>query len=174
MTEPQVPFRRIAVFGAIAAQPPLALPADAHALSPAARAVLERVLASIASSASSIAQPILDRAVEEGTITRAERHALLRELSAPGDPDDAEAEADADDDADPAPPPSLGARRVLREALAAIRRAAPGIAQPILDEAVDAERLTPAQEKRILERLRISPAQVLRRRPGAHLAGGVS
>jgi len=166
MTEPHLPFRRIAVFGAIAAEPPLALPADTNALSPAARAVLERVLASIASSASSIAQPILDRAVEEGTITRAERHALLRELSAPSDPDDA-----PDDDV---PPPSLGARRVLREALAAIRRAAPGIAQPILDEAVDAERLTPAQEKRILERLRISPSQLLRRPPGAHLAGGVS
>ena len=166
MTEPQVPFRRIAVFGAIAAEPPLALPADTHALSPAARAVLERVLASIASSASSIAQPILDRAVEEGTITRAERHTLLRELSAQSDPDDA-----PDDDV---PPPSLGARRVLREALAAVRRAAPGIAQPILDEAVDAERLTPAQEKRILERLRISPSQLLRRRPGAHLVGGVS
>lgn len=164
----QAPFRRIAVFGAIAAeQLPPALPADTQALSPAARAVLERVLASIASSASSIAQPILDRAVEEGTITRAERHALLRELSGPPNPDEA-----PDDSA--IPPPSLGARRVLREALAAIRRAAPGIAKPILDEAVDAERLTPAQEKRILERLRISPSQVLRRSPGAHLAGGVS
>ena len=53
MTEPQVPFRRIAVFGAIAAEPPIALPADTRALSPAARAVLERVLASIASSARS-------------------------------------------------------------------------------------------------------------------------
>jgi|HubBroStandDraft_6_1064221.scaffolds.fasta_scaffold159639_3 hypothetical protein len=156
MTAPQVPFTRIAVFGAIGPEPPLAQAAEAQALSPAARAVLERVLASIASSASAIAQPILDRAVEEGTITRSERHALLRELSAPGDPDDAPAPAVT-------PLPSLGARRVLREALAAIRRAAPGIAQPILDEAVDAERLTPAQEKRILERLRISPSQVLRR-----------
>ena len=155
MTATQVPFTRIAVFGAIAAEHELAEASEAQGLSPAARAVLERVLASIASSASAIAQPILDRAVEEGTITRTERHALLRELSAPTDSDDAPAAADA--------PPSLGARRVLREALAAIRRAAPGIAQPILDEAVDAERLTPAQEKRILERLRISPAQVLRR-----------
>jgi hypothetical protein len=156
MTAPQVPFTRIAVFGAIAPEPPLAEAAEAQALSPAARAVLERVLASIASSASAIAQPILDLAVEEGTITRTERHALLHELSASSDPDDTPAAAVT-------PPPSLGARRVLREALAAIRRAAPGIAQPILDEAVDAERLTPAQEKRILERLRISPSQVLRR-----------
>jgi hypothetical protein len=163
MTEPQVPFSRIAVFGAIAAEPPLALPADTHALSPAARAVLERVLASIASSASSIAQPILDRAVEAGTITRTERHALLRELSAPGDRDAAPAPA--------APPPtSAGARRVLREALAAIRRAAPGIAQPILDEAVGAERLTAAQQRRILERLRISPSSLLRRPAGSGAA----
>ena len=156
MTAPQFPFTRIAVFGAVAREPALAEAAAAQALSPAARAVLERVLASIASSASAIARPILDRAVEEGTITRTERHALLRELSAPRDPDDAPAAAVT-------PPPSLGARRVLREALAAIRRAAPAIAQPILDEAVDAERLTPAQERRILERLRISPSQVLRR-----------
>jgi hypothetical protein len=155
MTAPQVPFTRIAVFGAIAPEHSLAEAAETQALSPAARAVLERVLASIASSASAIAQPLLDRAVEEGTITRAERHALLRELSAPTDLDDGGAAAAA-------APPSLGARRVLREALAAIRRAAPGIAQPILDEAVDAERLTPAQERRILERLRIGPS-VLRR-----------
>ena len=99
MTAPQVSFTRIAVFGAIAPEA-----AEAQALSPAARAVLERVLASIVSSASAIAQPILDRAVEEGTITRSERHALLRELSAPSDPDDTPAAAAA-------PPPSLGARR---------------------------------------------------------------
>ena len=162
MTAPQVSFTRIAVFGADAPKRPLALPADVQELSPAARAVLERVLASIASSASSIAQPILDRAVEEGTITRAERHALLRELSAPG-ADDVPAPGEA-------PPTSVGARRVLREALAAIRRAAPGIAQPILDEAVDAERLTAAQQKRILERLRINPSQLLRRPAGGRAA----
>jgi hypothetical protein len=73
MTAPQLPFTRIAVFGAVAPERPLALPTDAHELSPAARAVVERVLASIASSASSIAQPILDRAVEAGTITSATR-----------------------------------------------------------------------------------------------------
>ena len=54
---------------------------------------------------------------------------------------------------------------MLREALAAIRRAAPAIAKPILDEAVDAERLTPAQEQRILERLRISPPGLRRPAP---------
>lgn len=155
MTAPALPFTRIAVFGAGAPERAPALPTDAQELSPAARAVLERVLASIESSASSIAQPILDRAVEAGLITRAERHGLLRELSAPSGRDDGPASAGAS-------PTSLAARRVLREALAAIRRAAPGIAQPILDEAVGAERLTAAQQKRILERLRINPSQILR------------
>jgi hypothetical protein len=63
---------------------------------------------------------------------------------------------------DPAPALSREARGTLREALVALRRAAPGIARPILDEAVQAERLTPAQERRILERLRFGPARVLR------------
>ena len=159
MTAVQSPLTRIVVFGAIAAERPLAAPAGGDALSPAARAVLEGVLASIASQSPSIAQPILDRAVEEGTITRSERHALLRELT---DPSAAE------------PPATVGARRALGEALAAIRRAAPGIAKPILDEAVGAERLTAAQEKRILERLRTGPSRMLRRPPGAQLASGVS
>jgi hypothetical protein len=159
MTAAPLPLTRIAVFGAIAAEGPAGPPPDDHALSPAARAVLERVLASIASQSPSIAQPILDRAVEDGTITRSERHALLREL---GDPSAA------------APPPSPGARRALGEAFAAIRRAAPGIARPILDEAVDAERLTAAQQKRILERLRTGPSRMLRPAPGARLASGVS
>ena len=156
---------RIAVFGAFPAERPLPPQGDERLLSPPAHAVLEHVLESIASSAPSIAQPILDRAVGDGTITRTERHELLRELSDRG----------ASPDAPGASPVSVGARRVLREALAAIRRAAPSIAQPILDEAVDAERLTAAQQRRILERLRISPARVLRGAPGAaQLAGGVS
>lgn len=142
------PSRRIAVFGSVAADRPLATERD-QAFSPAARAVLERVLSAIASSAPSIAKPILDRAVAEGAITRAERHELLLELSDP---------AAAGEAVWQAPMVSQGARRVLREALIAIAGAAPAIARPILDEAVDAERLTLAQERRILERLRWSPA----------------
>jgi len=67
------------------------------------------------------------------------------------------------------PASSAAARRVLREVLAAIRRAAPTIARPILDEAVDEERLTPAQKRRILERLRTSPP---RSRMAAAVPGG--
>ena len=119
--------------------------------------MLERVLAAIAAEVPRIARPILDRAVAEGTISREERHALLHELT---DPDRAPAGACR---------LSPGARGVLREALAAVRRASPQIAAPILHEAVADERLTEAQERRILERLRSSPART--RQAGAAAAG---
>jgi hypothetical protein len=111
--------------------------------------VLELVYESIAASAPQIVSPILDRAVGAGTISRVERHELLRVISG---------SAPTEDSAGAAP-----ARAVLREALAAVRRAAPEIAAPILREAVGSERLTQAQEQRILERLRTSPAGALAR-----------
>jgi hypothetical protein len=140
---PEIRRTRLAVFGSVAAERPQ---------SPAVNAVLEHVYAAVAANARVIATPIIDRAVEEGRITRDERHQLLLELADPRT-------------ADPAPGAgvvSIGAQRVLREALAAIRRAAPAIAAPILDDAVADERLTRAQEERILERLRTSPASALR------------
>jgi hypothetical protein len=142
---------RLAVFGSVAAQRD---PAREVATSPAVGAVLEQVYATIAADAPAIAAPLIDRAVADGRISRVERHELLRELREPGA-------------AGPAPGTAaigLEARLVLREALAAIRLAAPSIAQPLLDEAVAAERLTPAQEQRVLDRLRTSPAQALRNR----------
>lgn len=141
---------RLAVFGAAEYQ-------REPAASPAVGAVLERVLESIAVRAPAIAAPILDRAVGEGRITRGERHELIVALSNRSEPGAA---------ADPSP----AGRSVLREALAAVRREAPAIARPILDEAVGSERLTPAQERRILDRLRTS-APVLR---AARPAGSVS
>jgi len=157
-TATRPPSRRIAVFGSVAA------PDEEReaALSPAASAVLERVHEAIAANAPSIVKPILDRAVADGTITRAERHSMLLELSDPTTAGE-----------DP-PDVSQDARRTLREALAAVRRAAPAIARPILDEAVDAERLTEAQERRILERLRASPARALRGPLRQRVAGTAS
>jgi hypothetical protein len=147
--------RRIAVFGSVAADGGPG--PDEHPFSAPARAVLDRVLEAVACGAPAIAGPILDRAVAEGAITRGERHSMLRELSRPGG---------AGEELERAV--SQGARRTLRDALAALRRAAPIIARPILDEAVESERLTPAQERRILERLRTSPARALHsRRTGA-------
>jgi len=152
------PSRRIAVFGSVAASEEEREPA----LSPAASAVLERVHEAIAANAPSIVRPILDRAVADGAITRTERHAMLLELS-----------GEELVEEEPAATFSLGARGALREALAAIRRAAPAIARPILDQAVDEERLTPAQERRILERLRSSPARGLRGTVGARMGSAL-
>jgi hypothetical protein len=151
-TVPEIRRTRIAVFGSVAAQRPP---------SPAVSAVLEQVYDAIAASARVIAAPVIERAVEEGRITRRERHELLLEL---GDPSSAPGAGVA----------SIGAQRVLREALAAIRRAAPAIAAPILDDAVADERLTYAQEARILDRLRMHPASLLRGPAAAGLAGSGS
>lgn len=126
--EPHAKPTRIAVFGSLDAAPPAPL-------SPPARAVLDHVLEQVALSAPAIARPILDRAVADGAISRAQRHAILLDLDDPL--------------AEQAP-----SRGVLREVRAAIRRATPSIARPILAQARASERLTAAQERRVLERLR--------------------
>jgi hypothetical protein len=146
--DPEPRRTRLAVFGSLTADRGSA----DRVASPAVAAVLDQVYGRIAAAAPAIATPIVDRAVAEGRITRVCRHELLRELSAP----DAAVEAPGTAVVD------LEARRVLREALAAIRAAAPAVAAPILDEAVAAERLTPAQRERVLDRLRTSPANALR------------
>ena len=147
--------RRIAVFGSASAE--RASRAAAPPPPASTRAVLERVFAQIGAQAPLIARPILDRAVAEGTITLDERDELLRELADPqaiAEQEDAKSRA--------------GARIVVTEALAAIRLAAPAIAEPILRAAVAEERLTPAQSGRILERLRSSPGAAFRvAHPGA-------
>jgi hypothetical protein len=154
LTSPPAPTaRRIVVFGSIAAErAPAALERDlpARAPSPATRAVLEHVFAAIAAQTREIAQPILDRAVADGALTGGEHDELLRELGEPS------AQAPAAVAVRPV------AREVLREALAAIRAASPDIAAPILREAVASERLTAAQEQRILERLRTRTTAALR------------
>jgi len=57
---------------------------------------------------------------------------------------------------------SIAGRAVLGEAFTAIRRGAPAIAEPILEQAVAGERITQPQARRILDRLRLSPAAALR------------
>ncbi|HEY7967527.1 MAG TPA: hypothetical protein VID68_10900 [Solirubrobacteraceae bacterium] len=140
---PATPRRRIAVFGSIAPQP-------RALLSPAARAVFERIVATIAEQAPTIARPLLDRSVADGSLTRDERHEVLADLEPTAR------------DAPDRTRQSFAVRRATREVLAAVRRAAPAIAQPILAEAVADERLTTAQAQRILERVRDFPAAVFR------------
>jgi hypothetical protein len=141
--------RRIAVFGSVAAERP---PRSVEAPSSSARTVLERIFAAITAQAPLIAQPILDRAVGQSTITLDERDELLRELADPQATGEAAAATRASD----------AGRAVLGEAFAAIRRGAPAIAEPILTEAVAAGRLTQAQARRILDRLHSSPAAAFR------------
>jgi len=145
--------RRLAVFGSVEAAPPYRhhLVSDT---SPAAHAALERVFDAITGEAPKIARPILHRAVERGTITPAEEDELLGEL---GDAGLAARRSHA-------AVASIGAQRVLRQVFAAIRVASPTIAEPILDEAVAEQALTPAQRHRVLERLRTSPTRLLRPR----------
>jgi hypothetical protein len=141
--------RRVAVFGNAAA------PQRPHAtVSPAANAALERVFSAITDEAPEIAKPILDRALGAGAITPAEHAELRRELGDPTAPPEPAI----------APVASVGAQRVLRQVFAAIRLASPAIAEPILDAAVAERAITPAQRHRVLERLRTSPARLLRPR----------
>jgi hypothetical protein len=145
---------RVAVFGPISVppgageRPPAraATPAQASGRrrsaqpSPAASAVLERVHALLAAKAPGIARPILDRALAAGTITDSERSDLLEQLSGAPVAHASERAAVA---------------RLHKEILAAVGRAAPTLAEPLLKDAVSSERLTAAQEGRILERLRL-------------------
>jgi len=108
---------------------------------PNAVAILDRTLELIAMRSQDIARPILDRAVATGTISPTERRKLFDELAA----DQQTVVAH--------PPHSVAASRVDQQIRAAIRRAAPGLAGPLLKEARASERLTAAQERRILERL---------------------
>lgn len=139
---------RIAVFGSVAQAPLRIRPPRNRAprfFSPNAAAVLERTLELVAARSTSIARPILDRAVAAGTITAAQRAELLEELAGSGEQRQTGA------------PRSTAVARLRQEVSAAIRRAAPGLAQPLLSEAVASERLTRVQERRIIERLRQSP-----------------
>jgi hypothetical protein len=139
---------RVAVFGPVEELPP-SLPArnPAPLTSPAVALVLQRTAELIAAHSPEIASPILDRALAAGTITGAERAELLSELV--GVPEAASSSH------------SPAARRLRCELRAAIARAAPSLARPLLDEAVASERLTLAQELRILERLHRVPLRAL-------------
>jgi hypothetical protein len=96
----------------------------------------------LAAKTPGIAGPILDRALAAGTITDTERSGLLEELGGAS--------------ADHASGRAAAVARLHQEVLAAVRRAAPTLAKPLLNEAVASERLTAAQERRILEHLRLS------------------
>ena len=113
--------------------------------SPSANAVLERAFELIAASSPAIAAPILDRALTAGTITASERARLLGEIVGSPIPPRDEPRAEL-----------VRLRHQIRDAIA---RAAPQLARPLLDDAVASERLTPAQQARIIQRLRRGPVR---------------
>lgn len=114
-------------------------------------ALLAQALELIAAKSPAIACPILDSALAAGTITRAEHAAILSELVGAIELRSL--------------PPSDAGLRLRHQVRAAIGRAAPSLARPLLDEAVASARLTPSQEVRILQRLRrgaLSPVSSFR------------
>jgi hypothetical protein len=139
----------VAVFGSAAQVAPAVhsrRSSSASRFSPGTAAVFERVLALIKTYAPEIAGPIVDRGVAVGAISRAERQALIADIA-----HDASGLAALR-------PRSAAAAQLRVDALAAIARAAPRIARPVLDDAVASERLTSAQQRRILERLEAGQA----------------
>jgi hypothetical protein len=145
---------RIAVFGSVASRPRPELGEDDRqrrapaAFSPSANAVLERSLDLVAANATQIARPILDHAVATGSITGDERSDMLEEFAGT---------------TTQAIEPRPAILRLRQEILAAIRRAAPTLAHPLLREAIASERLTPAQEHRIINHLSHTDAVSARR-----------
>jgi hypothetical protein len=155
---------RIAVFGSLASRPqpepgeddrqrraptaPAAPTIRAARFSPSATAVLERSLDLVAANATRIARPILDHAVATGAINGDERTDLLEEFAGT---------------TAPLPDPRPALLRLRQEILAAIRRAAPDLAHPLLVKAIASERLTPAQEHRIITHLTHTDAVSARR-----------
>jgi hypothetical protein len=122
-------------------------------LSPSVRAVLERVLEAILEQAPSVAAPILERAHARGAISRAELYAVLARIAGAAD-------RETRDGARISPQLIPRTELLLADCLAAIRREAPSIAAPIVADALASERLTPAQARRILARLReLEPAR---------------
>jgi hypothetical protein len=153
---------RIAVFGSVASRPQpepdeydRQPPAPASRFSPSANAVLERSLDLVAANATRIARPILDHAVATGSITGDERSDLLEEFAGA---------------TTPAVEPRPALLRLRQEILAAIRRAAPTLAHPLLREAIASERLTLAQEHRIIDHL--SHTDAISARRGRTAEGG--
>jgi hypothetical protein len=112
------------------------------------RDLFQAVLDAIAAAASAIAAPILDDALRRGRVDHEQHDSLVGALR---DPRVASTPAGAEE------------CLVLREAHAAIRRAAPAIATPLLDAAVARGELRSDERDRVLDRLAHSPSVVLGR-----------
>jgi hypothetical protein len=104
-------------------------------IDPATFAVVQAVRKAIAAKAPDIAKPVIDKAVSDNAISQAQADRLSKVVA-----DKALSQADAKalfSDAKAAP--------VFFDVKAAIAREAPGIAKPIVDQAVSDKKITQAQ-----------------------------
>ncbi len=153
---------------------PGSAPAGRRGATPLARltagefAALAKARAAIAAAASSIATPILDRALAAGTISAAQRTAFLDGLrvtpGAGSGPDGTWAGATGSSGATgpsgaagATERPSSAAESVFESARSAIQAQAGAIATPVLDAAVSAGTITSAEETRLLALLESGP-----------------
>ena len=155
--------------------------ADGQQPDPAVRSVAERVHQAIRAQVPSIAKPIVDDAVKVGTITQAQADEILQRLTSGrggpggcgckrgghGPPPQGQEGSPRDRQGSPrdrqGAPPNAAVRSVLDAVHQAIRAAVPGIAKPILDEAVKAGTITQAQADQILQRVTRGPKPCKRR-----------
>ncbi len=112
------------------------------------RAVLKDIREAVAKQAPAIAGPVIDKAADDKQITAAQADKLRQAAQDIADgkrPDIRGLGRDAD------------VREVVHDAFAAAAEQAPGIAQPIIDEAVSDNKITAAQADRIKEMVKRGP-----------------
>ena len=112
------------------------------------RAVLEDIREAVAKQAPEIAGPVIDKAEEEDKITAAQADRLRQaaeDLAGGKRPDIRALGRDAD------------VHEVVRDAFAAAAKKAPEIGEPIIEKAVEDDKITEAQADRIREMLKRAP-----------------
>jgi hypothetical protein len=124
------------------------------------RAVLEDIRDAVAKQAPDIAGPVIEKAENDGKITAAQADKLrqaAQDLADGKRPDIRGLKGDAD------------VREVIHDAFEAAHEKVPAIAEPIIDKAVDDQKITEAQADRIREMIKRGPPG---RGPHVHKFGG--
>jgi hypothetical protein len=133
------------------------------------RAVAQKIFDAIRAQAPAIAKPLLDQGVAAGTITAAQEDQFLTRLSQPLPDPRSGPPSGSSDGASSVPPPAksdgnvvvgpsgaaltTGQRQLYASVFGAIRKQAPAIAKPLLDQAVADGTITQARADQISARL---------------------
>lgn len=141
---------------------------------------LREVHQRVAKQAAEIAGPVIDKARSDGKITDAQADKLRRAVTEVGGPLRLKLHR-GDDPRQPGGPPALDigdedVSEVLHDALQAIAKRTPTIAEPVIDRAVEQDKITSSQGDRIRQMLAKGPGRAekhgLHVGPGPHLDGG--